>query len=134
MHDEEAEAALAILHDYYQLFRSALDPSFQADGVLPNKDLFELPPKRIMLSSFPSRLELFKDAYQHYVLEANSSPLMALLEKIDADLDEGRNCDVLDLEGLDLNDDQWNIILKALGDTFVFRYVTSFSSCFLLNN
>lgn len=121
MHDDEAESALNILHDYYSLFRVALDPKFAADVYLPPKELFDLPPKRIMLSSFPSRLELFKDSYQRCVTEANTRPLLMVLESIDRDLDEGKNCDVLDLAGVDLADDQWSFIRKALTDTFSFK-------------
>lgn len=121
LQDDQADAAIALIHDYYSLFRVALDPSYEADSYLPDKSLFELPSRRVMLSSFPSRLEWFKDAYQKAVVEANTRPLLVILENVDRDLDEGKNCEIFDLSEADLTDEQWHLVRKALVETFSYK-------------
>jgi len=123
LQDGVVDAAFDCISDYYALFKMRVDPNFQLpqDRFLPPLDAYEDIMKRTMLADFPSRLELFKEFYVKACNECSAQPVPSVLEQVDLCLDLGRDCEVLNLNSLNLDNDTWNCIKAALNETFAFK-------------
>lgn len=123
MYETSAIIALQTARDYLQMYKLFFDASAPADiPYLPPVDEFMQPLRRVMLTNFPSQLELFKEVY---ISESNNlNKLVSLVvDRVDRELDNGNNCDTFSLEGLNFDDDQFKAVRNALIATFSFTYV-----------